>query len=248
MFAGYAASLRFESLSGDQSRRGDGATPDLARLPGVRFLRAAEPEQGIRFKEAEVKAITGGEPMLVRHLHEKFFELRPCFKLVLSGNHKPDIRGLDEGIWRRILLVPFTVTVPQSERDPTLPEKLWAERDGILNWMLDGLRIYLERGLHVPAAVMAATAEYREEMDLVGSYLAASTVRDPDGVIGAGALYKDFVQWCEDNGQRAWSGTAFGKAVKQKGIAFQPGRTRSYLGIRLSANDPPPRSATDEVI
>lgn len=248
LLAGYAASLRFESLAGDNQRRGDAATPDLARLPGVRFLRAAEPEQGLRLKEAEVKAITGGEPLLVRHLHGRFFELRPVFKLVLSGNHKPDIRGLDEGIWRRILLVPWTVHIPQAERDPALPEKLWAERSGILNWALDGLRLYLEEGLVVPDAVLAATAEYRDDSDQIGAFLRACTEPDPGGFVQAGELYRVYVRWCEDNALKPWSGTAFGRALPQKGIQKTDGRVRRCLGIRLAADAPSPLGGPDDVL
>lgn len=249
MLQGYAASLRFESLAGDQSRRGDAATPDLARLPGVRFLRAAEPEQGIRFKAAEVKSITGGEPMLVRHLHGRFFELRPCFKLVLSGNHKPDIRELDEGIWRRILLVPFTVTVPASERDPDLPAKLWAERSGILNWMLDGLRIYLEEGLAVPAAVLAATADYRDEQDPIGLFLRSCTVPDPAASVRAGDLFKAYTAWCEEAALSAWKQTSFGRALREKGIRKEDGGGRPrYVGLRLSVDAPSPPVTGEEVL
>ena len=250
MLQGYAASLRFESLAGDQSRRGDAATPDLARLPGVRFLRAAEPEQGIRLKEAEVKAITGGEPMLVRHLHGKFFELRPCFKLILSGNHKPDIRGLDEGIWRRILLIPFTVTVPPEHRDPDLPDKLWAERSGILNWMLDGLRVYLEEGLVVPQAVQDATTVYRDEQDPVGEFVRGCTQPDPEGSVRAGELYRVYAAYCAEAGTRAWTQTAFGRALSQKGYQRDKNNGRPlWRGLTLSESAPSPRApdAEDEL-
>ena len=242
LLTGYASSLRFESLAGDGNRRGDQATPDLARLPGVRFLRAAEPEQGMRFKEAEIKAITGGEPMLVRHLNAKFFEMRPVFKLILSGNHKPDIRGLDEGIWRRILLVPWNVVIPQNEVDPALKEKLWQERAGILNWALDGLRIYLERGLEIPDAVKAATDEYRSDSDPVGDFLAKCTEPDEAGFIEAGKLHKAYVYWAEQNGMKPWSGTAFGRALGHKGLAKEEGRIRKYTGIVLKIEAIPPET------
>jgi putative DNA primase/helicase len=236
---GYAASLRFESLAGDGSRRGDSATPDLARLPGVRLLRAAEPEANMRLKEAEVKAITGGEPLLVRHLHGRFFEMRPVFKLVLSGNHKPDIRGLDEGIWRRILLVPWDVSIPLLERDKGLAAKLWDERAGVFNWMLDGLRIYLEEGLVVPEAVVAATASYRDDSDPVGAFLRDSTEADPGGAgVTARDLFRAYAGWCEVNAVRAWSEKAFAGAMGQKSIPKSTDRVRRYLEIRLRPDAP----------
>ena len=250
MLSSYAASLRFESLAGENSRRGDQATPDLARLPGVRFLRAAEPEQGMRFKEAEIKAITGGEKMLVRHLHAKFFEMQPVFKLVLSGNHKPDIRGLDEGIWRRILLVPWDVKIPVLEVDTDLKKKLWQERSGILNWALDGLRLYLEEGLDIPAAVRAATDEYRADSDPIGDFIATCTEPDPHGHIEAGKFYQAYVYWAQQNGMPPWKGTAFGRALGQKGLAKEMGRIRKYTGIVLKseaiAPEAPLRSRFDD--
>lgn len=236
---GYAASLRFESLAGDGSRRGDSATPDLARLPGVRLLRAAEPEANMRLKEAEVKAITGGEPVLVRHLHGRFFEMRPVFKLVLSGNHKPDIRGLDEGIWRRILLVPWDVSIPRLDQDKGLSAKLWDERAGVFNWMLDGLRIYLEEGLVVPEAVLAATATYRDDSDPVGAFLRDSIEPDPDGPgVTAREMFRAYAGWCEVNAVRAWTESAFGRAMGQKAIKKDNGRVRRYLEVKLRPDAP----------
>ena len=239
LMAGYSATLRFESLAGDGNRRGDAATPDLARLPGVRLLRAAEPEQNMRLKEAEVKAITGGEPILVRHLHSRFFEMRPAFKLVLSGNHKPDIRGLDDGIWRRILLVPWPVKIPKLDEDKGLGEKLWAERAGVFNWMLDGLRIYLEEGLVVPDAILAATESYRDDSDPVGAFLRDSTEPDPGGAgVTARDLFHAYCGWCEVNAVRPWTESAFGRAMGQKSITKAKDRVRRYLDIRLLPDAP----------
>ena len=150
MMGPYAVSLPFASLLRDDRKRGAEATPDLARLPGARLVRASEPEKGSRFAEATIKAITGGEEITVRHLNHGFFDFVPHFKLTLSGNHKPAIRGQDRGIWRRFLLVPWEVNVPDEQQDKDLPAKLWAERDGVLNWILDGVRIWLECGLVVP--------------------------------------------------------------------------------------------------
>src|SRR5262249_2140373 len=94
----YSRTLSFESLAGEQGKRGDQATPDITRLPGSRLVRASEPERGVAFKESLLKSLTSGENLLARHLHEKFFEFKPTFKLVLSGNHKPEIGGVDHGI------------------------------------------------------------------------------------------------------------------------------------------------------
>jgi putative DNA primase/helicase len=102
----YAMSIKFESLAGDNVMSGSQANPDIARLLNARLVRVSEIERGVGLKESLIKQLTGGEPMLARSLHKEFFEFRPDFKLVLSGNHKPDINGVDHGIWRRVRLVP----------------------------------------------------------------------------------------------------------------------------------------------
>lgn len=167
----YAVSMSIDSFAGDSRRSGAEATPDLARLPGARLVAASEPESGVNLKDALIKSLTGGEVISVRRLHQDFFELKPQFKIVLSGNHKPVIRDDSDGIWRRVFLVPFDVQIPESEVDPDLPQKLRREAAGIFAWMVRGAIDYLNRGLAVPDKVRAATAEYREESDPIGAFL-----------------------------------------------------------------------------
>jgi putative DNA primase/helicase len=115
--------------------------------------------------------MTGGEPIQVRPMYGAQIDLDPTWKIFMSGNHKPDIRGTDDGIWRRVLLVPFDVQIPREERDERLGEKLWAERAGIFAWMVEGLLAYLEMGLAPPATVREATDDYREDSDPLGTFL-----------------------------------------------------------------------------
>ncbi|MBL3587804.1 hypothetical protein JMM61_21090, partial [Rhodovulum sulfidophilum] len=167
----YAATARIESLTGTNRRGGGDATPDLIPLMGARFVRTSEPDEGQRLQEGLIKELTGGEPLMIRALHSDFLEFSPYFKLTMSGNHKPEIRGTDDGIWRRVLLVPFDVQIPEERRDPELANKLWEEAPGILNWLIAGLTDFLEGGLRPPDRVLEATAEYREESDPVGAFL-----------------------------------------------------------------------------
>src|SRR5260370_677034 len=108
-----------------------------------------------------IKDLTGGDKMSARFLHQEFFDFKPTFKLWMYGNHKPDIRGVDEGIWRRMRLVPFNIHLPPDERDPYMPLKLENELSGILNWSLEGVLDWRNEGLGEPRAVHEATAEYR---------------------------------------------------------------------------------------
>ncbi|MCK1658483.1 phage/plasmid primase, P4 family [Bradyrhizobium sp. 151] len=239
----YCATIAFESLSGDQQRSGAQATPDLARLPGARLVRASEPERGVQFKEALIKSLTGGEPMLVRSLNKEFFEFRPTFKLVLSGNHKPEISGVDHGIWRRVNFVPWPVTISNAEKRPMddVMAELWEERSGILNWLIQGALDYLNHGLQTPKEVMDATAEYREEMDPVGTFIAqcVEKVASPIGssepsFVFARQLYDAFVSWSGANAVRPWREKSFAAAMMQKGFLKEKHRTgMRYLNIQL---------------
>ncbi|WP_315701307.1 MULTISPECIES: phage/plasmid primase, P4 family [unclassified Bradyrhizobium] len=239
----YCATIAFESLSGDQQRSGSQATPDLARLPGARLVRASEPERGVQFKEALIKSLTGGEPMLVRSLNKEFFEFRPAFKMVLSGNHKPEVSGVDHGIWRRIKFVPWPVTIADHERRPMdeVMGEIWPERSGILNWLIAGALDYLNGGLHTPAEVNDATAEYRDEMDPIGMFAGAcieSVPANPDGSpassVAARDMFAAFSAWAAANAVRAWKETMFGRAMGQKGfVKDRKSSNIRYLHVRL---------------
>lgn len=230
----YAATLNFSSLVLDDRKRGGEPTPDLARLPGVRFVRASEPEQGVKLGEGHVKSLTGGEPITVRNLNQPFFELVPEFKLWLSGNHKPRIRGQDEGVWRRIRLVPWTVSIPPEERDQHLEAKLWAERAGILNWALDGVRMWLDGGLRPPVAVLDATAEYREDQDPLGIWLAQETEPVEGSNTQATRLYAAYRRWCGENAVEPMSTTLFGRMLTERGYSKIKSGIVHYRGIQLT--------------
>ena len=261
----YCATIAFESLSGDGQRSGSQATPDLARLPGTRLVRASEPERGVQFKEALIKSLTGGEPMLVRSLNKEFFEFRPHFKMVLSGNHKPEIGGVDHGIWRRMKFVLWPVTIPDGEKrqmDDVL-EELWAERSGILNWLIEGCLDYLNDGLRTPQEIVDSTASYREEMDPVGAFVGACVVAAPkttDGLVStvpARAMYNAYLAWAYANAVRAWKEKSFAMAMSQKGFTKEKHVSGlRYLSVRLEnvpdrpskREDNPSQSADDDAV
>ena len=233
IFGDYSMTLPIESLLQDDRRRGSEASPDLARLPGVRLAVASEPNVGARLDEGRVKHLTGGERMTVRHLNRDFFDFDPQFKLCVSFNNAPQVRGLDDGIWRRLRLVPFDVQIPPNEVDKNLLKKLKAEANGILNFLLDGFRLWHESGLAEPASVLKATADYREESDRVGQFLTAATIADPEASIRAKALYVAYCAWCRDNALEPMSGTAFGKQVARKGFEREKVGVMFYKGLRL---------------
>ncbi len=250
----YTTTVPFETLAGDDRRKGSEATPDLVRVPGARIVRASEPESGMKFRESMVKSLTSGEPILIRRMREEFIEIYPTFKLIISGNHRPDIRGGDDGIWRRVLLVPFEVQIPKDQVDRALPDKLWGERAGLLNWLIAGALSYLQEGLRVPEAVRAATDEYREQSDPYGAFLKAAcdVTGDDTDVETPGDLYAAFKIFCERQGFFAVGVSTFNKALPEKAATHGFRKAKSmglsvYRGIRVNPDfKPAPPSYTPE--
>jgi putative DNA primase/helicase len=245
----YATTAKIESLIGKNRRSGGDATPDLVPLIGARMVRASEPEANEQLQEAKIKELTGGEPILVRALNKGFVEVYPQFKLTITGNTKPEIRGTDDGIWRRVLLVPFLVQIPKTEiiDKDVFDAILWEERDGILQWLADGLLDYLENGLQEPAAVTDATAEYREESDPLGQFLTDCCVVSGEArdVIRVASLTDAFHYWQIERGVGQWKGATVHKRLAAmakhwrhpaSGASFVKGKSSlmQYEGIRLT--------------
>ena len=153
---------------------------DLAGLRGARLVSAVETEEGRRWAESKIKALTGGDKISARFMRQDFFEFIPQFKLLIAGNHKPGLRSVDEAIRRRFYLIPFTVTIPAEERDPALLEKHKTEVPGILHWMIEGCLQWQQRGLAPPSVVTAATAAYLEAEDAIAAWIADCCEIDPN--------------------------------------------------------------------
>ena len=231
----YAVNIAAESL---MVRRNDGPRSDLARLHGARLVTASEGESRASLAESVVKQITGDDAITVRRLYENEFQFRPGAKIFLATNHEPRIRGTDEGIWRRLWLLPFTVTIPEEKRDPAILERLEAEGAGILNWCLEGLRRYQANGsrLAPPEKVLAATARFRSESDMVGRFLAQEMKTDPMGTIERTVLYKIYLKWCEDEGEKPVSNRAVIKYLRERGFGERKlGGAMCWTGIRIKS-------------
>src|ERR1039458_9854645 len=191
---------------------------DLARLQSVRVVLANEVEDGSLLAESLVKQITGGDTVTARYLFKEFFEYRPEFKLIIAGNHKPIIKSTDNGIWRRTVMVDFPVSIPKEEQDPDLPNKLEAELSGILNWAIEGCLEWQRTGLSIPESVTKDIAEYREEMDWLGQWIADSCNVGMLHEEKAMKLYLSYKGWAESNGIHAATSTAFGRRLAERGI------------------------------
>jgi putative DNA primase/helicase len=207
---------------------------DLAGLRGARFVTAIETEDGARWAESKIKSLTGGDKIAARFMRCDFFEFVPEFKLVIAGNHKPGLRSVDEAIRRRLHLVPFTVTIPQNERDPKLGEKLRAEFGGILTWAILGCLAWQQDGLNPPAIVRNATKDYLAAEDAIGRWLEDRCITEEACWTTGAALFSDYKAWSERTGERATSQKRLTQALEGRGFVQERTRVaRGFAGIGL---------------
>ncbi len=164
-------------------KQNPGIPNDVARMKGCRFATANETNQNVNLDEELIKQLTGNKIITARFLNKEFFDFEATFKIFLATNHKPNIRGTDGGIWSRIQMIPFNMTVTPEKEDKNLAEKLAVEKSGIFNWMLDGYIQWDKMGLGVPAVVKEATQLYREEEDDLGQFIKNECVLDQNGFI-----------------------------------------------------------------
>jgi len=204
-------------------RRGGAGIPnDLAALRTARMVSVSEVCDGHRLDESKIKDMTGGDIMTARFLHGEFFDFKPQFKLWLAGNHKPRIAGTDEGIWRRIRLIPFAVTIPESQVDPSLPGKMKEELPGILNWALQGCLDWQCGGCKPPALVTQATAEFRSACDTIGQWIEECGVEGSRFEATAKSLMASYEAWAAASGERPMSARRLGEALAERG--YERGR------------------------
>lgn len=232
----YHTPTRIETLS---SSRGGGIPNDVAALAGARLVSVSETPEGSRLNESLIKDLSGGDTITARFLRREFFQFRPQFKLWIRGNHKPRISGTDDGIWRRVVLVPFTVQIPPGDVDRDLPNKLMDELPGILNWALDGCLEWQRNGLNPPSAVTDAVNEYRSEMDVLGEFIRDRCVTSPNAKAPASDLYREYKRWCDDSGQQPLSNMRFGVALDERGFRNKKSGTVTWHGIGLEARECP---------
>ena len=210
---------------------------DLARLKGMRLVTTSEVEQGQTLSESLIKIATGEDEITARFLYGEYFSYTPTFKIFMATNHMPKIRGADNGIWRRVKMIPFNVTIPPDQRDKHLSEKLLAENSGILNWLLQGYKSWVKEGLSdEPSVIKNANEQYRMDMDVVGNFIndcfeldASLNLR-----IHTKLLYDTYIKWCTRNNERVMSQKWLSMRVFEKG--FQRKRTNGqslWLGLIL---------------
>ena len=217
---------------------------EIAALRGARLVAASETDSRGRWNEARLKSLSGGDPLTARFLYGDFFEFQPQFKLVLVGNHRPQLSNVDDAIRRRLHLVPFTHKPEQP--DPHLPEKLRAEAGAILAWMIEGCLAWQEHGLAPPPSVADATTEYFEDEDALGRWIAERCEQSPTACATTAELFGDWRQWCNGLGEDPGTQRRFSQLLKNRGFRRwrEPkSRRMGFRGITLL----PPEYDLDDV-
>jgi putative DNA primase/helicase len=230
-----SVTLPSTSIIGEGGSSGS-ASPDLARLYGKRLLRVKELPEGEDLRENLVKELTGGETVTARDLFSGYMDFEPKYIVMMSGNGYPRITGTDEGIWRRMAVIHWPIQIAKEDRREfqDVVASFEPEYPGILNWLLDGIRIYLEEGLVIPDAVAKATQAYRDDMDRTAAFVARCIAKDANAPPVEGkVLYQAYCDFTIDQGGKPMNNTAFGRDMGKK---FEKDRTSGvvlYRGIRL---------------
>lgn len=228
LLGGYASNAQPDTVM--SKKFGDNGTlSDIARLKSARFVTCEEPTEGVRLNEGLLKQLTGGSKITCRFLYGDEFEYTPEFKIWVATNHKPIIRGTDFGIWRRIKLIPFEVTIPKEKVDKNLKYKLRDEFPQILAWAVEGCIKWQKQGMEEPEVVQDAVKEYKVEMDLLASFIEQCIEIDYDAkdTIPASELFRVYSKWAKANNEYEMSSKKFFREISKK----LPDKGRCSKGI-----------------
>lgn len=234
----YAATATLDTFTASRAQR---HLTELAGLRAARLVLVPETESGQAWAEARIKSVTGGEKIRANFMHQDHFEFQPQFKLIVAGNHRPSLSNVGESMRRRLHMVPFTVTIPQSRRDQGLTDKLIAERDGILGWMVQGCLKWQQQGLHPPACILDAAEDYFASEDLIGQWLEVSCRQGPQAKELSAALYQSWKAWSDERGFDCGSQRSLGEDLRARGFKsgkIGPQRARGWLGLTLHRGTP----------
>jgi P4 family phage/plasmid primase-like protien len=234
ILADYAAVAPMETFI---AVHGERHPTDLAGLRGARLVTSQETEEGRRWAESKIKALTGGDPITARFMRQDFFTYTPAFKLVIAGNHKPGLRGVDEAIRRRFHLLPFLVTI--TNPDPDLPEKLKAEWPGILQWMIQGCLMWQRDGLSPPPIVREATESYLAEEDGIARWIEECCNVGKQHWCASKLLWPSWQRWATAANEVVGSRKRFSSALESHGYLLERTMaTRGYRGLDLIPTEP----------
>ncbi|MEU3686964.1 phage/plasmid primase, P4 family [Streptomyces narbonensis] len=227
-----------------EEKASGGIPNDIAALRGSRLVLASEGESGKPMSEAILKRASGKDMMSARFMRQEFFEFKPSFLIMLATNHKPKFRGQDDGLWRRVKMIPFSRFFAPHERDHNLDRKLMAEAQGIAAWAVRGAVEWFAEGLKDPAVISDATTEYKETSDTLAGFFPGVLVRDDAARMDGADAYTAYRDWCEAEGlpqKEVWSRRALYGALEERGIQrVRVAKGMALVGIRSADQGPKP--------
>jgi putative DNA primase/helicase len=241
----YARSVAKDALM-KRNGKGDTHPTAIANLVGCRFALLQETEEGRQLDASAIKWVTGGDKITARFLYRDYFEFYPEFKVWLVTNYKPVVADTTYAFWRRLILIPFRAIFDERRRDREMPNKLWAERDGILTWLVQGCLRWQEDGLNPPKVIMEATKEYQTEMDALQQWLEDCCVADPKAETHFADLYASYTEWCKERDETPVSKRKFGERLSEKGyesvlirdsVLGKPVKARRGLRLKQETNN-----------
>jgi putative DNA primase/helicase len=231
----YAKRIATEMLMHHQ-RSPQGPSPDIVGLKGRRLAFCNEVEEGRRLAEAKVKELTGGDTLSGRTPYAKAdITFQPSHKLVMVGNHMPEVRDMSHGMWRRMLMIPFNQAILDSAQDPNLLDKLKSEGAGVLNWALAGLRDYRKNGLCIPPSIKGANDAYRTDQDIIGEWITDHCNVVAGATTAKGNLYGSYRAWASSHGHQPLAQSRFTRKLVERGHRLDAGR-RNITGLELNTD------------
>ena len=224
------------------AKKGESHPTEVADLEGTRFVANTEVEKGKPFAEALIKQLTGSDPIRARRMRQDFYQFMPTHKLCIAANHRPIIKGNDEGIWRRVLRIPWNRQIPKDKKDPFFADKLKAEAPGILKRLVDGCVAWQKGGLNPPEKVTLATGEYREEMDVLADFMDEVCLIEAGAQIPQKELYLKYTEWCEELKQKPQNYRLFNRQLKERNYQlvtkkFHGRATKVWSGIMVRPSE-----------
>lgn len=232
IFGNYSTNIQPQAIMASKNQ--SDASPEIAKLDGARLVTTTEPNEGERFDEGLLKQLTGGDRVSARKLYENEFEFTPQFKLWMATNHKPYVRGRDEGIWRRFVIIPFDKQIPLHEIDRDLTKKLKLELPAIMRWCVDGFLEWQRIGLSEPKIIKEQRDEYRTEMDSISAFIEECCETDYKFKIAASELFNAYDSWAKRNNQHKMTNVKFATEMLKKFERTTIKGKRYYRGLKVA--------------